>query len=293
MGMKYAVWIAAIVLGTARVAHAIVPITSCNQIVPVGERGVLQNDIDCRWSCSEDRSVACDRDGDCTGKGLCDAETLILARDAVLDLDGHRLSAPIRGYGVYCGGRKANPGRCVVRGPGRIDRGIQAVLSQWSDILVTDVELLGDYGAVKGGGHVEVRHSRVPYHVDNVIYGAKSVTLIDVEGSPAWIETRGDVVLRDVRLGPGFVEVHALHDARVRDVSSDGSVLFRARDVQLRRASSSDDEGIRVLAERRLRLVDTAARTITVGKEPRLVRSTCERSYVGDTEQSWGVCTND
>jgi hypothetical protein len=111
-------------------------ITVCNATVLAHEKGVLQNDVVCGWYCSGDVLTACDGEYDetCNGNGFCTYGGITLERGAILDLNGHDLTATYDTIPIYC---DDGPGRCVVEGPGRIAGGSRGIYSWAKDVVVT------------------------------------------------------------------------------------------------------------------------------------------------------------
>ncbi len=296
--MKCLVAASVLVLAVVCEAGAVVPITTCDVVVPAGETGVLQNDLDCEYRCSNDRSMLCDYDADryCPEGGVCMIDGLILERDAVLDLNGHRVSGAYHTWAVTCDAPKESPGRCVVRGPGTIVGDTEAIYSLGPDVFVTDVDLLGGYYAVYGEGRVVIRGSHLLPDYDNDVYGGEGVKLIDVVSDADVIQSGGDIELRSVELCSEIDRVEAAGSLRTRDVVMVGSVFLTARDVRLRRTTSQGYPGFDaeagVDARGRARLVDSKIEYVGSGRPPVLVRSSCMQSF-DSSSASWGVCTND
>ncbi|MBY0276846.1 hypothetical protein K2Z84_16025 [Candidatus Binatia bacterium] len=296
--MKCLVTAFVLVLAAACEAGAVVPITTCDAVVPPGETGVLQNDLDCEYRCSGDRSMLCDYDAGiyCPEGSVCTIDGLILERDAVLDLNGHRVSGAYRTWAVICDAPKESPGRCVVRGPGTILADTRAIYSLGPDVFVRDVDLLGGYYAVYGTGRVVIRGSRLLPNFDNDVFGGKGVKLIDVVSDADVIDSGRDIVLRDVELRSETDRVEAVGSLRARDVVMVGSVSLSGNDVRLRRTTSQGYPGFDAEgwagAHRRLRLVDSKVEYVVSGRPPVLVRSTCMQSSDWSSA-SWDVCSND
>lgn len=296
--MKCLVAASVLVLAVVCEAGAVVPITTCDAVVPPGETGVLQNDLDCEYRCSGDRSMLCDYDSDrnCPEGSVCMIDGLILERDAVLDLNGHTVSGAYHTWAVYCDAPKESPGRCSVRGPGTILGDTRAIYSLGPDVFVRDVDLLADYRAVSSKGRVVIRGSRLLPDYDNNVYGGKGVKLIDVVSDADLIESGGDIELRNVELRWETDHVVAVGSLRARDVVMVGSVSLEGNDVRLRRTTSQpcpgfDAEGW-AAARSRLRLVDSKVEYVVAGRPPALVRSSCMQSF-DSSMSSWGVCAND
>lgn len=291
-------WLFAIVLGSPVAGHAVVPIASCGQKVPAGETGVLQNDIQCDYRCAGDGSI-CDYDANigCGENGPCEAENITLKADAVLDLNGHSVSSAYHTYAVLCP-RGASSGRCVVRGPGRVFGYHAGILSTGPDVLVDRVAIDADYDTVVTPGFAEIRRSSLlSGAMGSGVHGGAGVKLVRTESVYGTISSGGDIELARVKLGRGRTSVETPAAVRGHDVVMAGLVWIQGRDVRLRRAKTRRSDvytwGSAVDAERRLRLVDSDVTFVAAPAVPLLVRSTCEYSYVPDTDATWGVCTGD
>jgi len=100
-------------------------VSSCATVVPAGDTGVLQADLDC------------------TGTGF-DDPAVQLGSGAILEMNGHRINHPevpgdLYGFGVRC-----PSGKCTVHGPGEITGdvvGIEGPKLVVSDILIHDTVL--------------------------------------------------------------------------------------------------------------------------------------------------------
>lgn len=292
-------WLFAIVLGSPVAGRAVVPITSCGQKVPAGETGVLQNDVECDYRCTGDRSIVCGFDGNgrCGDKGYCAAEDVTLKRDAVLDLNGHTVSAAYQNYAVICL-QGASSGRCVVRGPGTLSGGHVGILSTGPDVLVDRVTIDADYDTVVTPGFAEIRRSSLfSGAMDNGVHGGAGVKLVRTESIYGTISSGGDIELARVKLGRGRTYVETPAAVRGHDVVMAGLVWIQGRDVRLRRAKTRRSDvytwGSAVDADHRVRLVDSDVTFVAAPTVPLLVRSTCEYSYVSDTHATWGLCTSD
>jgi hypothetical protein len=105
-------------------AHA-VSITACGQVVPAGDTGVLQNDLDCS---SEPPSWH-----------------IVLEKHAVLELAGHAIVASAGSDAIRCLGN-----RCTVHGPGDVSGGSIAISADRN--VVAEHVTIHDVGYGIGGG---------------------------------------------------------------------------------------------------------------------------------------------
>jgi hypothetical protein len=292
--------IAAVIVGASAPSNASVAITDCGQTVPANQKGVLQGDVHCEYRCGGDRSLLCTPDGhlcEDEGKGFCDVEVVTLERGAILDLNGHDLYSAWHAPAVICGA--AETGRCVVKGPGQVVAGTNAILSLNMDIVARNVTLIAEYDVARTNGRVSIANADLQAYSVGGIRAGKGLSLRNVRaGQLEVVHTGGDLTLDDVELGPSSNDVSADGTVRGRDVLLRGYASFDGRHVVLRRATSVPDPNdgeteTFVRAQRSLRLIDSDVSRLSSGKLPRLVRSTCDESFIGRTTSSWGVCTRD
>jgi len=115
-----------------------IDITACGQVVPDGQIGVLQTDLDCGGTyntCFADAALACAADPACTDTG-CGG--VMLRNGATLEMNGHTVANGI----VLCPYRVSR--RCSVVGPGIIAGGYG---------LLSQVNLSVSGGLDVHGGH--------------------------------------------------------------------------------------------------------------------------------------------
>lgn len=304
MKRSHGACIVALALGVAATSHAAMPITDCSASVPAHEKGVLQNDVVCDYRCNSDRSIVCGFEGDelCPDERGCDPEQVRIDDGAVLDLNGHDLVAAFHTNPVYCVSDEGG-GRCVVKGPGHIWGGTRGILSSGMDVVVKNVTISADYDAVSTQGRVTMVNADLVSGFLYGIYGARGVKLKHVHALGAeQISSDGDIELTDVEIGPSSGPssgtVVSAGTIRGRDVVLKGSASLDGHDVVVRRASSvanaNGETGTSIVGRRRLSLVDSNVVQIASGRSPRLVRSTCQQSFVVGTDtETWGVCSGD
>jgi len=100
-------------------------VSTCGTVVPAGNTGVLQADLDC------------------TGTGF-DDPAVQLGSGAILEMNGHRIDHPevpgdLYGFGVRCPG-----GKCTIQGPGEITGdlvGIEGPKLVVNDLMIHDTVL--------------------------------------------------------------------------------------------------------------------------------------------------------
>lgn len=284
-------------------SYATVAITECGQTVPKDERGIVQNDLHCDYRCSGDRSIVCAYDDSTTcedqGKGFCFSEDVALEPGAVLSLNGHDITAPFKRSPISCGTAEGDRGRCTVRGPGRIDPGNHGVVSYYGlDLVLKNLTIDGGgwYDVAVTDGRVTMRGVEIRGGYSYGIRARRGISLVGVDATPLEsIESDGDIVLDGVELG-GFGSVVTPRTIRGRNVVLHWGSKIEGHRVLLRGATRGSDEvgpvG-QVRGKRRVKLVDSEVATVVSGAEPRLVRSTCDQSYVLGGAGSWQVCTQD
>lgn len=296
--------ISLIALGAPGSCRAEITLFDCGGTVPQNQRAVLQNDVVCDFRCSGDPSVLCGYQDDetCRGIGTCEADFFRLARGAVLELNGHTIEAAYQASAVVCGFSRNDNGRCIVKGPGTIRGGKgSAIYGGHMDIIVRDVTVSRFDTSIYTLGRITAKGLVVLGDRENSVYGGEGVTLRDVTmDGESVIQSGQDMFVDNVVLGPHHGRLEAVGLVHGRDVMMLGNRSIAGRDVWLRRVTSEPSEpddvcdvGCLVSADRSLRLVDSHVVSIESGREPVLVRSTCDFSTVAGSSASWGVCSND
>jgi hypothetical protein len=275
-------------------ASADVELLACGATVPANERAVLRNDVECQFRCSGDPAVLCSYSDDepCRGLGRCEADVFRLARNSVLDLDGHTILAAYQAPAVVCGSSNDDGGRCIVKGPGLIQGGKgSAIYGTGMDVVVRDVTVSRFDVAIYTLGRLVAKGLVVLNDRENGIIAEGGVILRDVVMDGEWkISSGRDMVLDGVVLGPHNGRLEAVRAVRGRDVSVLGRRSIVARDIALRRVTAEPDAfdiPSSISAERRLRLVDSDVMTIESGKRPVLIRTTCDDSVVAGSLDTW------
>jgi hypothetical protein len=289
-------------IGLATVGNAAVQITTCGGTIPADERWILQNDVVCQYRCSGDPSIVCGYNGDdlCgRRKGVCEPEEFVLERGAVLDLNGHTIEVAYQAGGAQCGTSDADVGRCTVKGPGAFvgNKGTP-VWSRRMDLVVKNVTIGYSDSAIFTHGRLLANGLVILNDRENSIYAETGITLKNAHlDGESGVSSHGDVRLENVEIGPHGSGVATDGEIRGRDVQIDGHGTLSARDIALRRVTTTPDPNVDraplLSASRRLRLVDANVDAIESGKEPVLVRTTCETSAVYGSLASWGVCSDD
>ena len=128
-----------------------VDVTTCGQVVPENDVGVLQADLDCKGAprtCSYYANTPCVSDDVCNhaGVGRCLSQAVILGKGATLQLNGHTIVADgSSGLGVWCAHPALNV-RCTVQGPGEIVGGEIGVGAY--RLVIQDVSIHGAHQGV-------------------------------------------------------------------------------------------------------------------------------------------------
>lgn len=278
-----------------------VPLYDCGERIESGQRATLQNDVVCDFRCTGDPTILCGYldDETCRDHGACEPGHFQLAVGASLDLNGYSIDAAYQEPAIVCGTSDDVRGRCIVRGPGTIRGGKgSAVYSRALDIVVKDLTVSGFDTSIFTRGRVIAKGLVVLADRENSVYGGSGVVLRDVQmDGESVIQSGVDMLVDNVVLGPHSGRLQALGTVFGIDLTMIGQRSIEARDVHLRRVTVAPDESgtaaAIIRADRRMRLVDSNVATIESGRLPRLDRSTCQRSFVVDSDASWSVCSAD
>jgi hypothetical protein len=268
MKARRLVTLAAMLVSTPALA---IDISTCDQVVPRGQVGVLIADLDCRTT------------------------AVRLEMGARLRLDGHTIAVD-SGLGVECRQK-----RCTIEGPGVIDGkttadtgigGHERVRLDVSDVTIQNFEF-GIFGVARNKANLE-----------NVVVDGNALFGLDLQ-QPSTINA-SNLTVRNTN-GPTGRAVHAencvgedwtitdnlatLNEqsgvacarARIDRLTATGNggtgvwlgVIGRFRDSTIT-GNGVGGDGIDIVSERR----------------PRLIATTCGRS-ADKSGTPWGVCTND
>lgn len=289
----------AMVMAVASAAQAR-DVKRCGITIGAGKTGKLVQDVECGYRCTRDRTVRCtlERDdfrcpiGD--GQG-CTAETIVLDRNATLDLNGFDLSSAYQRDGVVCAAGSRS--RCTIQGPGNFyARKGRAITPNDRDVILKDLLISGDYKGFRTAGWVRASNVEL-LGCSAEMFAAKGVRAKGVRvNQSCGLSSGKNLYLRDVYVADS---VRAAGTVRGTNVTvGDGSVA--GKDVFLSRAripapldTELDTYGQNVSAERRLVLRDSVAGGIASGNHPKLVRSSCMQSFKMGAAGSWGVCAID
>lgn len=272
----------------------------CGITIGSGKTGKLVRDVECGYRCTRDETVRCQLDredfrcpiGD--GQG-CTAETIVLGRNATLDLNGFTLSSAYNRDGVVCAaGTKS---RCTIQGPGTfMARKGRAITPHDRDVILKDLLLTGDYGGFHTAGWVRATNVEL-LRCSAEMVGEKGVRAKRVRvGASCGLSSGKNLYLEDVFASDGLRAASTVRGTGVTVQSGgiSGKDVFLARaqipvplDTELGAYAPS------VRAERKLVLRDVVAGGIASGVAPKLVRSSCMQSHKMGGSGSWGVCALD
>lgn len=245
-------------------AGEIVEITTCDQEVPRGGVGILQNDLVCPTAhhCEGDPMIPCATSADCPGGVACEAPYAVeLKRAATLRLNSHSI---VGGYfAVRC------EARCSVEGPGDISGASYAAVSVYlkpDRINLTNLSL---------------------HHNTSGTLQARVLNLVDVDLSNNTL--RGIELTRLVKgtnvtaSGNGLQGIFA-ERVRVQSLTATGNGAEGVIGVKGLKLESSTVTGNDAAG---------AGVDIVAGRRPRLIETTCGRSASFEDGTPWGVCASD
>jgi hypothetical protein len=286
-------WSALLLFLVAHPARAL-DITACGQVVPAGDVGVLQADLDCggSWaSCFGDAALACAQNPACTDTG-CGG--FLLRDQATLQMNGHTVANGV----VVCPYKISRT--CSVVGPGSVVGGYGVAafgnLNVSGGLDVHD----GIVGINVHKGKVslqDVTVSAVSNYAAIQIYGKLQVTNVTSNGSGVGVFVDGTL------LGTGLT---------TNDNDDEGVEVTKRMDVTGLTATGNGvgepDGNGGILSFGTVKLTDsqvtgnffhgTQPRDLYTRHKPRLFNSTCEHSakwlpHFGTTFINWEVCSQD
>ncbi len=282
-----------LVLGSAARA---VDITECGQLVPPGETGVLQADLDCEASpgpsrCSSDLEITCDSDSDCP-LGACRPASGVnlgdfpLGNRAQLELNGHS----IRGahFGIVCYVR-----RCTILGPGEVSGTGDAIRAFRGHLTVENVVLSESaYGIRSDRAKVQLTDVLLR---DNTSFGASvrklRATNLSAIGNRFGIDARTiegtNITVENNEVGLGGS--HLLRKATIDGLEATNNSIAGVWGARMRLQNSLlENNGVDLRTWRRPRLVNT-----TCSNSEGCERAGPRSNECTPTVESWQVCTND
>jgi hypothetical protein len=261
-----------LVLLTGFARAATIPITTCGQTIPIGAKGVVQNDLTCT-----------------------DVQVARLGTGSGLDLNGHTISAT--GLGTVISVSSA--GRHTVRGPGRlvnVSISCGAGFDYARSVKVQNVDIVAE---AQGGIHC--------LDQDGYRFNRLSARNVTIEGTSPFGITGNEVKLSGVSVAGTTLIAVVADRLRARELSivgNDAIAITGDRGyADLVSLSNSDirDNGYGIIAVRaKLRNTTATGNGVPDGWDldtfemPLLTgSSTCDRSLNPGASASWGVCADD
>ncbi len=271
----------------------------CGITIGPGKTGKLVQDVECGYRCTRDSTVRCKLERDdyrCPiGDGQsCTAETIVLGRNATLDLNGFTLASAYQQDGVICAA--GSKSRCTIQGPGNFfARKGKAITPNDRDVILKDLLIDRDYHGFATAGWVRADNVRLT-SCSAAMHAAAGIraTNVHVGGGCQLISGR-NMYLDNVE---SVDHIGAFGTIRGRDVIARRSIgggnvfLTRSRspwplDTELG-AYEKD-----VYSQGKLVLRDSIVGGIEAETPPKLVRSSCMQSFKLGTSGDWGVCALD
>ena len=294
MTKKVVVTAAALLLGLTIPVSAAEPIeiAECGSRIPSGQRGVLVASLECDYRCVLDPSRICDPHigQSCSASGgECREQNTVLESGASLRMNGHTISFAYEGTAIRCAGDEG--GSCSIVGPGAILGGKGTAIGGGSlNVYVRNLAIENTNDAIWTDGRIIAR----TLHLGNreeYLRGQKGVHLRDVVLGSAGVWSGRNLNAYNVDAGSGG-RIEA--EGRIRGRNLRLGYRVHGRDVKLSRSATGDrPSGTTVIADRRLRLRHTSVHTIESPTRPRLMASSCEKSVVTGTTESWNTCAED
>lgn len=277
----------AVVVGAAAVAEAR-DVRRCGITIKRGQTGTLSRDVQCGWHCASDPAVRCvvetpGDDPECPLSKIeqCEPDVITLENNATLDLNGFTLATVYGETGIVC---SEGRGKCTIKGPGTVLGGKSAtpILPRDKNLVLRDLTIRRFYRLIETTGKVRASGLSLA-HCEGGVRGAKGVRAKNVT-----LESQ--------------CSLHSGRDLVVDGADSDGW-LGAERNARLRNVASAHVGGKNVflsnsVAEAKFKapgkvvLRNSAVGEFESGLPPKLVNSTCTRSFKPD-DTTWGVCTDD
>jgi hypothetical protein len=264
-------------------------ISRCGQMLPRGEVGTLQADLDCPGtlgSCVLDDAIPCTSSADCPPEdppfNQCAFDSPLLQDGSTLLLNGHSITShapnPIQRWGVLTGS-------VTIQGPGEISApGGVAIVFGGDHLRISDVTVRDSRAGITAnfGGLIRATNLTV---IDNEAIGisnSRRVSGTNIVTSNNGFNTGFPPGTPGVGVGIGAVRV--IVDGLTAENNGEAGVF--AKSVKLENSVLSGNDGyaqaIDVAAMRRPRLRNT-----TCGKSGQVTQGSLQ--LVG----SWGVCSGD
>ncbi len=275
-----------------------VDITECGQLVPPGETGVLQADLDCEASpgpsrCSSDLEMICSSASDCP-LGAClpapgvNLGDFPLGSRAQLELNGHSIRGARRGIVCYVR-------RCTILGPGEVSGTGDAIRAFRGHLTVENVVLSESGYGIRTSHKTKVQLTDVLLR-DNTHFGANvwklRATNLSAIGNRIGIDARTiegtNITVENNEVGLGGS--HLLRKATIDGLEATNNSIAGVWGARMRLQNSLlENNGVDLRTRRRPRLVNTTWSNSEVCERAR------RRSHndCTPTGESWQVCTND
>lgn len=282
--MRTALLALGLFIGTLAVAHAAdVVVATCGTIVPAGERGILQGDLDCSAAPAAQAAV-------------------VLGNRASLALAGFTLTGAVDGTGVRCSRN------CTVRGPGTITSAPAGV----GELRAACVRALLDPGVTPRSQRVEVENLDLRGCGAGVVgdTGRRGLRLtaehVVADGNYASF-TAADIQARDVSASNGsgagfYAPTGKVTGADVHADNNDPTGVVAAR-LSLTDSTASGNVafGVQALAGPvklvRATVTGSGIRDVLSARPPHVAGSACGTSArwipPNGIGEPWGVCAGD
>jgi hypothetical protein len=274
----------------------------CGITIGAGKTGTLVKDVECGYRCSADSTVRCVLDDEvhrCPGDPTqgCVGETILLERNATLDLNGFTLRGARWQTVVECA---ASPqGKCTVQGPGRLEapKG-RPVLANDQDVVLRDLTIVGAYErGVETAGRVWLENFTMEDCVDASITAGRRLRAQNVRlDAGCFLSSQGNISADGIVTAYGFSAAGNVRASNV--VTRSGTI--RGKNVTLQGAQvpaplpdSMPTFYSNVTAVKRLVLRDATVGAIVSGVKPSVLGASCLRSRKLGTRDSWGVCSGE
>ncbi len=269
----------------------------CGITIGAGKTGTLVQDVECGYRCSRDHAVRCPFD-DAREDWICpvdrsqgcSAETIVLERNATLDLNGFTLRGAYHQTVLEC--TPSRQGRCTVQGPGTLHapKG-RPLRSNDQDVVLKNLTVFGPYDAIETAGWL--RASGVTFTRCDASFIGGKVRMHDVRfDTGCYLLSRGNLYADGISPASGFV---AEGNVRASGVTTSGGGI-RGKNVVLEGAQVPSPlpdvlpSYPNVEARRRLVLRNATVGAIAAGVKPVLRDATCLTSLKTGTSDTWGVC---